>query len=101
MFNIMRIRTGILKSGLTTIIDCYRPALWPFKFFDCELNESILFFRYKELFEEGKIDKALKSCQEYLGKMEDLKLKFPHRNYELAAIALCSCLWSIATRHNL
>ena len=56
--------------------------------------------RYKELFEEGKTDKALKSCQDYLGKMEELKLPFPHRNYELAAIALCSCLWRVATKNN-
>ena len=57
-------------------------------------------FRYKELFEEGKTDKALKCCQDYLGKLEELRLPFPHRNYELAAVALCSCLWRVATRHN-
>ena len=65
-------------------------------------SKETFFFhsRYKELFEEGKTDKALKSCQDYLGKLEELKLNFPHRNYELAAIALCSCLWRVATRHN-
>ena len=56
------------------------------------------FCRYKELFEKGKVQKALKCCQEYLGKMEELNIPFPHRNYEISAIALCSCLWAIASR---
>lgn len=52
--------------------------------------------RYKNLFGEAKYTKALGVCQEYLCKLEELKVPFPHRNYELAAIALCSCLWAIA-----
>jgi len=51
---------------------------------------------YKKLFEEEKYQKAVLSCQEYLTKMEDLGVPFPHRNYEISAIALCSCLWAIA-----
>jgi hypothetical protein len=53
-------------------------------------------FRYKNLFGEEKYQKALSVCQDYLCRLEDLKVPFPHRNYEIAAVALCSCLWAIA-----
>ena len=49
--------------------------------------------KYKSLFEEGKVKKALGICEEYLDKLEALEVKYPHRNYEIATIALCSCLW--------
>ena len=74
------------------------------KLFDLYLvsiyNVHFICFRYKELFTEGKVQKALKCCQDYLGKLEELKITFPHRNYEVASIALCSCLWALATRKN-
>ena len=41
------------------------------------------------MFGEKKYQKALAVCQEYLGRLEELKVPFPHRNYELAAVALC------------
>lgn len=56
--------------------------------------------KYKNLFNEGKIEKALSACQEYLGRLEELEIRYPHLNYELAAVALCSCLWAIASRKN-
>ena len=64
------------------------------------MNNIFFPFRYKDLFTEGKVQKALKCCQDYLGKLEELKITFPHRNYEVAAIALCSCLWALATKSN-
>lgn len=51
--------------------------------------------RYKTQFEEGKLEKALKLCQDYLNKMEALGVRFPHRNYEIAGMALCTCLWGL------
>ena len=70
------------------------------QFYSKGIITNILHFRYKDLFTEGKVQKALKCCQDYLGKLEELKITFPHRNYEVAAIALCSCLWALATKSN-
>ena len=54
-----------------------------------------IFFRYKKYFDEGKLEKALEICREYLNRLDELKVKYPHRNYEIATIALCSCLWGM------
>ncbi len=52
--------------------------------------------RYKSLFEEGKLSKALQCCEDYLRRLEELGVRYPHRNYEVASLAMCSCLWGIA-----
>ncbi len=52
--------------------------------------------RYKSLFDEGKIPQSLRCCQDYLTRLVELKLPFPHRNHEIAGLALCSCLWELA-----
>lgn len=58
-----------------------------------------LMSKYKSLFESGKTKEALRVCQDYLVKLEDLGLAFPHRNYEVAAMALCSCLWQLVRNY--
>ena len=53
------------------------------------------YFRYKKYFEEGKLEKSFEVCREYLNRLDELKVAYPHRNYEIATIALCSCLWGM------
>ncbi len=45
----------------------------------------------------GNARKALRSCRDYLGRLHDLGVGYPHKNHEVAAVALCSCLWAMAT----
>ena len=52
-------------------------------------------FRYKKYFDEGKLEKSFEVCREYLNRLDELKVKYPHRNYEIATIALCSSLWGM------
>lgn len=52
--------------------------------------------KYQKLFQEGKYGKALNVCQEYIRKLTTLGVPAPHRNYEIAVIALCGSLWAMA-----
>ena len=54
------------------------------------------FRRYKSLYTEGRIEKALDICRDYLNRLDELRVEYPHRNYEVATIAICSCLWGMA-----
>ena len=103
IFPVFKIVFKIDFEIITKIVPKNVPKFSP-KLFDlylvCRYNVHFIYFRYKELFTEGKVQKALKCCQDYLGKLEELKITFPHRNYEVAAIALCSCLWALSTRKN-
>ena len=53
------------------------------------------FNRYKKYFEEGKLEKSLDVVRDYLNRLDELKVDYPHRNYEIATIALCGCTWGM------
>ena len=45
-------------------------------------------------FRELKFDEALCHCEEYLAKLAEMKVTVPHKNYEIASMALTSCYWA-------
>jgi len=49
----------------------------------------------KEMFKKGKHDECLKLSKEMIELLETAVIPFPHRNYELAALCLLSCLWRL------
>jgi len=49
----------------------------------------------KEMFKKGKHEECLKLSKEMIELLEAAVIPFPHRNYELAALCLLSCLWRI------
>jgi len=53
-----------------------------------------LLSKYQSHFREHKFEKASSFCVEYLKKMDELKIIAPHRNYEIASMALSSCFWA-------
>lgn len=53
-----------------------------------------LLSKYQSHFREHKFEKALTFCVEYLKKMDEMKIIAPHRNYEIASMALSSCFWA-------
>jgi hypothetical protein len=55
--------------------------------------ESLL-SQYQRHFKAGELDEARYVCSKYLSKLEQAEIKYPHRNYEIGAIALNSCWWA-------
>jgi len=53
-----------------------------------------LLSKYQSHFREHKFEKASTFCIEYLKKMDEMKVIAPHRNYEIASMALSSCFWA-------
>lgn len=54
--------------------------------------------RYKENFEKGSVAAAGRCCRDHLSRLRDAGVPQPHRNHEIAAMALCSCLWAAVVR---
>ena len=69
------------------------------EWFSIHIFDSIIlqfyFNRYKKYFEEGKLEKSLDVVRDYLNRLDELKVDYPHRNYEIATIALCGCTWGM------
>ena len=57
-----------------------------------------LIAKYQRLFSEGCMEEALDRCSDYVAKLEESGVKYPHRNYEIGAIAMNSCWWGIIAR---
>jgi len=49
----------------------------------------------KEMFKKGKHEECLKLSKEMIEMLESAVIPFPHRNYELGALCLLSCLWRL------
>ena len=45
-------------------------------------------------FREHKLDSATANCVEYLRRLDEMRIGVPHRNYEIASMALSSCYWA-------
>ena len=45
-------------------------------------------------FRELKFEEALSHCVEYLDKLAEMRVLVPHKNYEIASMALTSCYWA-------
>ena len=43
---------------------------------------------------------AKRHCQNYLQKLHTAGVKFPHKTYDIGAIALNSCWWALIADHN-
>ena len=56
-------------------------------------NSSVTLY-IQSNFRELKFSAARGFCVEYLRKLDDLKILMPHRNYEIASMALSSCYWA-------
>ena len=56
--------------------------------------EKIL-MSYQASFQAGALKKALTFSEEYLRRLSEAKIKYPHKNYEIGAIAMNSCWWAI------
>ena len=50
--------------------------------------------KYQTNFRECKFDLAMKNCVEYLQKLDEMQILMPHKNYEIASMALSSCYWA-------
>jgi len=50
--------------------------------------------QFQTNFREQKFDVARGWCVEYLKKLDEMKILMPHRNYEIASMALSSCYWA-------
>jgi len=50
--------------------------------------------QYQKKFRAGCLTTAASCCQEYLESLAALRIQQPHRNYEIAGLALASCFWS-------
>ena len=40
------------------------------------------------------MDSATANCVEYLRRLDEMRIGIPHRNYEIASMALSSCYWA-------
>ena len=49
----------------------------------------------KEMFRKGKHEECLKNSKEMIELLETSVIPSPHRNYELGALCLISCLWKL------
>ena len=49
----------------------------------------------KEMFRQGKHDQCLVISKDMIKMLEKGRVVGPHRNYELAALSLISCLWKV------
>ena len=56
--------------------------------------EKIL-MAYQASFQAGALKKALEFSEEYLRHLSSAKIRYPHKNYEIGAIAMNSCWWAI------
>ena len=61
---------------------------------------DILIAQYQKLFSEGCLEEALDRCCDYIFKLEQAGVKYPHRCYEIGAIAMNSCYWGIIARQS-
>ena len=53
-----------------------------------------LMLRIQSNFRELKFEDALSHCVEYLDKLAEMRVLVPHKNYEIASMALTSCYWA-------
>jgi len=53
-----------------------------------------LLSKYQTNFREHKLRDATQCCVQYLQRMADMGVRPPHRNYEIASMALSSCYWA-------
>ena len=83
-------KLGAHLSGLLSV----KILLISIHFFDSIILQ-FHFNRYKKYFEEGKLEKSLDVVRDYLNRLDELKVEYPHRNYEIATIALCGCTWGM------
>ena len=62
-----------------------------------KLNKQLesLLSQYQRHFKSGEINEARIVCSKYLSKLDQSDVKYPHRNYEIGAIALNSCWWAL------
>ncbi len=63
-----------------------------------ELNG--LLAKYQKLFADGCLEEARDRCVDYVAKLEQKGIKYPHRNYEIGSIAMNSCFWGIISRQS-
>ena len=63
-----------------------------------DLDASIA--HYQRLFSKGCLEEAMDRCRDYIGKLEQSNIPYPHRNYEIGAIAMNSCWWGIIARQS-
>ena len=57
--------------------------------------------QYRQSFANGRLEDAKMSCVKYLRTLESSKVSYPHRNYEIGAIALNSCWWSLIAQNQM
>ena len=50
--------------------------------------------KYQSNFRELKFDDSLGHCVEYLDRLAEMRIPVPHKNYEIASMALTSCYWA-------
>jgi hypothetical protein len=65
--------------------------------FDILKNFTLARFRYMTKFSDAK--KSVRHCRDYADQMDELKVVYPHRNFEVLFIALNTCLWRVADKH--
>ena len=56
---------------------------------------------YKRAFADGRLVDASTACIKYLRALSNSSVKYPHRNYEIGAIALNSCWWGIISANQM
>ena len=102
-------RFAILKNGYKFDCDCQAcsenfPSLrqvesgFPSKKISKEMDHFIA--KYQKLFSEGWLEEAMDRCCDYIRKLEQNDIKYPHRSYEIGAIAMNSCWWGIIARQS-
>ena len=102
-------RQSVLKTGYKFDCDCQAcqddyPLLGKV---DSKLAKKVnkdldnLIAHYQRLFSQGCLEEALENCCEYVRKLEQNGVKYPHRNYEIGSIAMNSCWWGIIARQSL
>jgi len=53
-----------------------------------------LLSKYQSNFREHRLAEAQSCCVQYLEKLREIGIRPPHRNYEVASLALSSCFWA-------
>ncbi|XP_023328860.1 SET and MYND domain-containing protein 4, partial [Eurytemora carolleeae] len=48
---------------------------------------------YQKKFKAGNYQEAYTHCRDYLIKLKEIGIVYPHRNFEIAGLALTSCFW--------
>ena len=101
-------RQTILKSGYKFQCECEAcqkdyPLL---NKVESSLNKKVgkeldfLIASYQKLFSEGCLEEALDRCCDYVKKLEEKNIEYPHRNFEIGSIAMNSCWWGIISRQS-